>query len=91
MVVREPNGEPKLLMILAMAGLCEASRDTGRRIRPRADPRRPCWQGNADSRGGVPARTPCSLGPASRAGEPEPGIEWADGSICSRRRRPRDA
>jgi len=29
MIVREPNGEPKLLMILAMAGLCEASRGTG--------------------------------------------------------------
>jgi hypothetical protein len=29
MIVREPNGEPKLLMILAMAGLGEASRGTG--------------------------------------------------------------
>jgi hypothetical protein len=29
MIVREPNGEPKLLMILAMTGLCRASRGTG--------------------------------------------------------------
>jgi hypothetical protein len=29
MIVREPNGEPKLLMILAMAGPCEASRGAG--------------------------------------------------------------
>src|ERR1022692_268411 len=29
MIVREPNGEPQLLMILAMAGLCEASRGAG--------------------------------------------------------------
>ncbi|SRR6266536_732263 len=28
-IVREPNGEPKLLMILAMAGPREASRSTG--------------------------------------------------------------
>ena len=29
MIVREPNGEPKLLMILSLAWLCEASRGTG--------------------------------------------------------------
>jgi hypothetical protein len=28
MIVREPNGEPKLMVILFMAGLCEASRGT---------------------------------------------------------------
>ena len=28
MIVREPNGEPKLLMISSKAGLCEASRGT---------------------------------------------------------------
>jgi hypothetical protein len=27
--VGEPNGEPKLMVILFMAGLCEASRGTG--------------------------------------------------------------
>ena len=29
MIVREPNGEPRLLMILALAGLGKASRGTG--------------------------------------------------------------
>lgn len=29
MMVRESNEEPKLMMILSMAGLCEASRSTG--------------------------------------------------------------
>ena len=29
MIVREPNGEPRLLMILALAGLGQASRGTG--------------------------------------------------------------
>jgi hypothetical protein len=29
MIVREPSGEPKVMMILSMAGLCEASRSTG--------------------------------------------------------------
>jgi hypothetical protein len=38
----EPNGEPRLLMILALPGLGEASRGTGRRIRPQANPLRPC-------------------------------------------------
>ena len=29
MIVREQNGEPKLMVILSMAGLCEASRSAG--------------------------------------------------------------
>ena len=29
MIIREPNGEPKLLTILVIAGLCEASRSAG--------------------------------------------------------------
>src|SRR6266567_1105566 len=28
-IVREPNGEPKLMVILSVVGLCEASRSTG--------------------------------------------------------------
>ena len=29
MIIREPNGEPKLMVILSVVGLCEASRSTG--------------------------------------------------------------
>ena len=56
MIAREPNGEPRLLMILAIAGLGEASRSTGTGFRQRADPRRPCLAENAGSRGVVRPR-----------------------------------
>jgi hypothetical protein len=46
MIVREPNGEPKLLMILAMARLCEAPAQHRAGICPRAGPRRPCLAEN---------------------------------------------
>jgi hypothetical protein len=47
-VVSEPNGEPKSLMILAMAGLFEASRGTGTQHCQRVDSRRPCLAENAE-------------------------------------------
>jgi hypothetical protein len=87
MIVREPNGEPKLLVVLAMAGLCEASRGTGSAFASELIP------------GGVPgrefrpslshpARTPSPPRPAPRVGRPEPRIAWGDGPICSGRSRP---
>ena len=75
MIVREPNGEPKLLMILAVAGLCEISRDGGRPHHLRAD------SPVAARGGGTPSREGHGLlaGPARGAGWPVPGIgvTWA--------------
>ena len=64
MIVREPNGEPKLMVILSMAGLGEASRGAPeRRIRPRAIPRRPV-PGRE-----IPGAGWSRLGPVAKAAE----------------------
>jgi hypothetical protein len=48
--VREPNGEPKLMMILFMAGYAKPRVTPKHRIRLRADPRRLCLAENAGLR-----------------------------------------
>jgi hypothetical protein len=46
----EPNGEPKLMVILFMAGLCEASRGTGMPLVRKLIRGGRAWQRNAGSR-----------------------------------------
>jgi hypothetical protein len=44
MIVREPNGEPRLLMILVLARLGEASRSTGSAFASELIPGGRAWQ-----------------------------------------------